>query len=549
MNIENSEENSYNHNDSQEENKKFYSIKYNTCSEEFNNVSEPRKRNTYNNTDFSTNSYKENYNPNLSEEKDENKLLKTAHFNSVNDIDNEEKRRNNYNIPPQKFQENLERNNQIYDTLREVEDNMKLFELKMKKLEGTQINSKQENNSHIKEHLGINKEKKIGGYNYKYKQNSTNENAPKNTMQHEQEKQNSNKQEVEEYVESGNNTSVKYGSPKQINKVLEIEKLKNEIFYKDMLIEELKLKINELECENNQSSKNNQTKNNELELSAIKEENQSCKIILENLKNENQILRTNYDNLKNENNFIIDDFENMKKIVEGLKRENILLRNSLLKKEDEYSSLKIKISELEKDNSNIGQKLSSEEAIVKNLKMEYDNMTKNNSNLKKQHESVCNKLEEYKADNYNLKIENSDLKTKLNPNSKNKNNQSNISSQMEGNNFADKCIYERITPLISNQSDKILNTKIEKFYPKHDDVYYPSEVKLKVSKNEITFNEEKLSQLLKEKLLLENDLFKLPDKPRTINEINKKRTLQETMKNIENEINDTKFKLRKLYNK
>ena len=120
---------------------------------------------------------------------------------------------------------------------------------------------------------------------------------------------------------------------------------------------------------------------------------------------------------------------------------------------------------------------------------------------------------------------------------------------MEGNNFADKCIYERITPLISNQSDKIINTKIEKFYPKHDDVYYPSEVKLKVSKNEITFNEEKLSQLLKEKLLLENDLFKLPDKPRTINEINKKRTLQETMKNIENEINDTKFKLRKLYNK
>jgi hypothetical protein len=547
MNIENFEDNNYNHNDSQEENKKLYLVNYNTCPDEFSNVSEQRKRNTYYNKDFSSNSYKENYNPNLSEEKDENKLLKTAHFNSVYEIDKDEKRQNNFIFNSQKYQENSERRNEIYDTLKEVENNMKLFEQKMKKLESNQIHSIQENNSPIMKDTEIDHENKLGEYNYKIKQNPTNENKIEITMQEELKNKISKKQQVEEYVLSGSDTSSKFGSPQKSKKALEIEKLKNEIFYKDMLIEELKLKIDHLEIENTQALKNNQSKNSDLELFSIKEDNQTYKKNIENLKNEYQILKTNYDNLKNKNNFITDEYENLKKVVDGLKRENILIRNSLLKKEDEYSSLKIKISELEKDNSNIGKKLLSEEAMIKNLKMEYDNMTKNNLNLKKQYEGVCNKLEEYKAENYNLTIE----KTKMNTNSKNKNNKCNLglSTQLESNTFPDKCIYERITPLISNQSEKILHTKIEKFPSKHDDVYYPSEMKLKVSKNEITFNEEKLSQLLKEKLLLENDLFKLPDKPRTINEINKKRTLQDSMNNIENEINDTKFKLRKLYNK
>jgi hypothetical protein len=547
MNNQNLEDNNYNHNDSQEEAKKLYTNYSNTLPEDFNNVSEHRRRNSHYNTDFPSHSYKENFNPNLCEENDENKLLKTAHFNSGYDMEKDDRLPKNYNYKSQNFHGESDRNSEINNTLREVEDNLKLFEQKMRKLEGTHIQSKNTESLPIKEESEIIHENKKLSYNYKYNNNPTNENPKKNDVQ-ERENKFSKKQEVEEYVQSGSDASPNFGSPQKSKKALEMEKMKNEIFYKDMLIEELKAKIEELENENTQASKNNQNIIHESELFTIKEENETLKKYIENLKNENHIIRTNYDNLKNQNNFISEEFEILKKVVEGLKRENTLHRNSLLKKDDEYSSLKIKISDLEKDNSNIQKKLSSEEALVKNLKMEYDNMTKNFLNFKKQFESVSNKLEEYKADNYNLKIENTDLKAKMNPNQKNKNNQSNLSlsSQSGVNTFPDRCFYERITPVISHQSDKILTTKIERFSPKHDDVYYPSETKLKNAKNEITFNEEKLSQLMKEKLLVENDLFKLPDRPRTINEINKKRNLEESMNNIENEINDTKFKLRKL---
>jgi hypothetical protein len=79
-----------------------------------------------------------------------------------------------------------------------------------------------------------------------------------------------------------------------------------------------------------------------------------------------------------------------------------------------------------------------------------------------------------------------------------------------------------------------------------EDIYYPSEKKLKDAKNEILFLEEKLSSLLNEKKSIENELFKQSDKSRTIVEINKKRKLEEGLKDCENSINEIRTRMRQL---
>lgn len=58
-----------------------------------------------------------------------------------------------------------------------------------------------------------------------------------------------------------------------------------------------------------------------------------------------------------------------------------------------------------------------------------------------------------------------------------------------------------------------------------------------------------IAELVVEKNRHENDLFKLPEKPRTMNVIQKHKALEQKLQEVEIEINKNKTKVRELKNK
>jgi hypothetical protein len=65
---------------------------------------------------------------------------------------------------------------------------------------------------------------------------------------------------------------------------------------------------------------------------------------------------------------------------------------------------------------------------------------------------------------------------------------------------------------------------------------------------EINKIQQKIAQLVVEKGKYENDLFKLPDKPRTMNVIQKQQALEQKLQGVEMEINRHKTKVREMKN-
>jgi hypothetical protein len=313
---------------------------------------------------------------------------------------------------------------------------------------------------------------------------------------------------------------------------IELEKLKNEISYKDLYIEELK-------------------KNQEEE----------------NIQNQIQ-----YNKQITENRRLIDENEHLKIIIEGIKREISFTRSELLKKDGENSLLTIKLCDVEKIKTDLEKKLYYEQSQLKNFKFEYDNVVKNLNKQKNQIESLLNKIDDFKAETYLLKQENLEGKNKIDLLEKtnlknnsifNMNIQKSKELQKRNENLktSESIVNKNINNTHNNVSyynnyetenytTKIPNlSKLNNYRYENEDVYYPSEQKIKDSKNEVIYNEQKLSDLLKQKLLVENDLFKLPERPRTIGEINRKRNTEERLKNLDEEISEIKLTLRKLNGK
>jgi len=238
-----------------------------------------------------------------------------------------------------------------------------------------------------------------------------------------------------------------------------------------------------------------------------------------------------------------EELRNLQKVIENLRSENINLKSNLNKKEEDLLHNKLKVNEIESEKKKIENKFSNDENILKNLKSEYVNMTKNFQMAKKQIENLTNKLEDSKAENYNTIHENNELKRKISSLEK----KSSFTSDHENfkNSNYSKCF--QIRPNLERTEQVNIFTKIQKIEDLEN--YFPSEAKFVENKHEFAYYEKKLSTLLKQKLLNENEIFKLPDKPRTLNEINRKKDIEESLKNIDNEIADVKFKLRKLNGK
>ena len=76
--------------------------------------------------------------------------------------------------------------------------------------------------------------------------------------------------------------------------------------------------------------------------------------------------------------------------------------------------------------------------------------------------------------------------------------------------------------------------------------YFTSDKKIKQNKNEIDDLNMKLSYLMNEKIKLENEIMKLPEQSRTINDLKRKKLLNNNMKEIESKISEIKVRLKKL---
>jgi hypothetical protein len=288
------------------------------------------------------------------------------------------------------------------------------------------------------------------------------------------------------------------------------EKLRNEIMYKDMIIEELKSKIEGLFLQED-----------DLKIRRIEDDNL-------------RLSRTN----------------------EKLMNENIQLKKTLKQLEDENNLHTIRTNDLEIEKKENDKKIWSDELELKSLKKEYEIVFKKLNSLTKQMNIMNSKVEDLKAENETINKENSLLKQKLNINTKTTPaKSSNLSSLSFSTTLPSELSSCNFYSNNGNTSQKNLNSLAPKKSQLpiennknsiEDDIYYPSEKKLKDAKNEILFLEEKLSSLLNEKKSIENELFKQSDKSRTIVEINKKRKLEEGLKDCENSINEIRTRMRQL---
>ena len=76
--------------------------------------------------------------------------------------------------------------------------------------------------------------------------------------------------------------------------------------------------------------------------------------------------------------------------------------------------------------------------------------------------------------------------------------------------------------------------------------YFPSEKRLKQNKNEIDELNMQLNGLLNEKTRLECELLKLPEQSKTINDLRKKKELNNSIKETDNKVHEVKLRLKNL---
>jgi hypothetical protein len=352
-----------------------------------------------------------------------------------------------------------------YAYIKDMEDNMKLFEMKLKKLEKNTFG--EENNKH----------------NYHAKSKSE---EPYNILEH------------------------------RVNPIAPREQPRtpepfNHIDYDNL--------INELNHKNNQIAELN------AKLEASKNDH-----LIEELHREIRIK-------DNECKKLYDDNERLKLLADSLKKENNGLKTNFVKLEKENGSLNAKVHELDRENKSLEYKVNHNEGHLKNLKFDYDSIFKNFSLLKKQYEMMTEKMDELKASNHSL------LQEKVIDNRKPL-----VNTAYEfGNRFniEDKAGVPSNKPVVNA---KKTNYDVKVHTP-NDIVEFPSEYKVKSNKNEMSYIEQRLSELGKEKVGIENNLFKLPVNPRTLNDINKKKQMETSLQEIEDKITELKLRLRQLNKK
>jgi chromosome segregation ATPase len=282
----------------------------------------------------------------------------------------------------------------------------------------------------------------------------------------------------------------------------------------------------------------------------IKELNHKNNIIaelterLENSKNDSVVAELHKEiRMKdNECHRLYDENERLKALTDSLKRDNGALKTNNNKIEKENTSLTAKLHELDKENKLLEHKATTNEAMLKNLKFDYDNIFKNFTILRKQYAAVTEKMDELRASNQNL-VQDKDIKP-LNTHSHFAENAYMLNNYKLTHDMAGQ-------PSVKKQpgTNKKVNYENVKLHTPNDIVEFPSEFKQQIHKNEISYIEQRISDLCKEKVHIENGLLKLPNNPRTLSEINKKKQMELELKEVEDKVAELKLRLRQINKK
>ena len=455
--------------------------------------------------------------------------------------------------------------------IKEMEKNARLFEEKMNKFEQMRSNKyddieNQQNTFN----------KKFKTYNYKkYNNNEINDNKninekvslndfQKNLINNEQ-YQDNNIEIYDEKREKQNSEKV-YRNQKSFdkNEIIKyknkIEQLKNEILDKNQIIKQLEKSLKEKE--DYPSPKQYEEINNDYE--KLKTEmNEKVKYI-KRIEVENKELKMKIDNL-------VEQIKNMKEVI---KRKN-----------DEIENMKMDIESLKEEISSNMKKMNNLEMTNKKLNNEYESLNKDFSLLKNEKEKMKQEIEEQ-----NAKIFNYQKELSKNINNKYRNLQNNYAygrysltdkryiydkneefqkANLDEVKRDDEDYNEEIAPKINkyqnqyfdedkkkldnseysnnNQAHNLLKNKVvikKKDYSNYDFENFKSNKNITKPLNSLPDLESRLSYLISEKKKLENEILKMPEHPRNLNEIKIKKELNNKISETEREINSIKSRIR-----
>ena len=296
--------------------------------------------------------------------------------------------------------------------------------------------------------------------------------------------------------------------------------------------------------------------------------NNNCENLKLEIGEKNKIIkRTEVENkeLKMKLDNLVEQIKNMREVIK--------------RKTDEIENMKMNIESLKEEMSFNNKKLNSLELQNKKLNIEYENLNKDHQILKNEKEKMHQELEDYKVTIFNYRKElsiNNQKKNKFNNkydydyNSLNRNNLYNKKQEFLNDNL------NEIVNNENNYNDEIINNENifrkensnENLYKYEDKKYYNLRKEnysvktggirktnysnfdlenFKSSKkpiNSLPELESRLSYLISEKRKFENELLKMPEHPRNLNEIKIKKEFNNKISEIEQDINLTRSKIR-----
>ena len=462
-------------------------------------------------------------------------------------------------------------NNSNENYIKEMEKNARLFEEKMNKLEQIRSNNlknnynkpkiikqqfnsnnKFEKNDYSKIKDNFSNDIETNSYNNYQKNNINNENyLDNNNYEIYNNKRNTNNYEFQNNIQNNSerNEIIKYKN--------KLEQIKNEIVDKDKIIKQLEKSLKEKE--NLPSQHQYEEINNNCEKLKI-EVDEKIKFI-KRKENENKELKMKIDNL-------VEQIKNMKEVI---KRKN-----------DEIENMKMNIDSLKEEISINIQKINNLDLQNKKLNIDYENLNKDFYLIKNEKEKMNHEMEELKAKIFNYQKELSQNLTKKNIKSNDKFDydnynylninkiydfkseklKDNLVAVNDDNDFNERKLQKRNnypSDFLSEEKYKEENSKYsyigennniinksgglkKKNYSNYDLEKFPSAKKPIISS--LSDLESRLSYLISEKKKLENELLKMPEHPRNLNEIKIKKELNNKITDTEQEINSIRTKIR-----
>ena len=268
-------------------------------------------------------------------------------------------------------------------------------------------------------------------------------------------------------------------------------------------------------------------------------------------------------------------------LVEQIKN----MKESLKRKTDEIENMKMNQDSLKEEISLNNKKMNNLELQNKKLNIEYENLNKDFQNIKNEKEKMEHELEDCKATIFNYQKElstnnkkNNKLKSTFDYDNYNYVNMNNLYNKKQDylQDNLNEIIQKNYTyndELINNRNDFKKEYKEEDLYKYEDQRYsninkennlidkagfglkkkkysnydlenFKSIKKPLNSLNSLPDLQTRLTYLISEKKTLENELLKMPEHPRNLNEIKIKKELNIKISDTEQEINSIRARIR-----